>query len=125
MNRILSLLLLFAATTANAAVSIAESTVVTLLRGTSSQGTFPSWDACRDRALALAQADTRTTGSVTYACQAEKRQFVATYTANPPPPPACGPQPTAETQTVQCPAGTTGTWVQTRTFVSAPAPTCW
>ena len=47
MNRILTLLLLLAATTANAAVSIAESTVVTLLRGTSSQGTFPSWDACR------------------------------------------------------------------------------
>jgi len=126
MNRILSLLLLFAATTANAAVSIAESTVVTLLRGSSSQGTFPSWEACRERALALAQADTRTTGSVTYACQAEKRQFVATYTANPPPPPpACPPQPAAETQTVQCPAGTTGTWVQTRNFVSAPAPTCW
>ena len=63
MNRILSLLLLFAATTANAAVSIAESTVVTLLRGSSSQGTFPSWEACRERALARAAADRHNSGS--------------------------------------------------------------
>ena len=35
------------------------------------------------------------------------------------------PQPAAETQTVQCPAGTTGSWQQSRSYVSAPFPTCW
>lgn len=38
---------------------------------------------------------------------------------------ACPPQPAAETQTAQCPAGTTGRWPQTRTYASAAAPTCW
>jgi hypothetical protein len=35
------------------------------------------------------------------------------------------PQPAAETQTVACPAGTTGSWTQTRTYSAAAFPTCW
>ena len=107
------------------AVTLTESTVITLLRGTSTVGTHPSWEACRTQAIALANADTRTTGTVTYSCQTEKRRVVAAYSANPPPPPACPPQPASETQTVACPAGTTGSWTQTRSYTSAPAPTCW
>lgn len=41
------------------------------------------------------------------------------------PPPACPAKPADDSQTVQCPAGTTGTWTQTRTYTSAPSPTCW
>lgn len=109
---------------ARAAVSLVESTTVTLLRGTSTVGTFPSWDACRAQALQLANASTATSGTVTYSCQTEKRKVTATYSANPPPP-VCGPQPPPESQTVQCPTGTSGTWQQTRTYSQAPAPTCW
>lgn len=35
------------------------------------------------------------------------------------------PQPASETQAVQCPAGTTGSWQQSRSYVAAPFPTCW
>jgi hypothetical protein len=35
------------------------------------------------------------------------------------------PQPAAETQTVACPAGTTGSWTQTRTYSAAAFPACW
>lgn len=41
------------------------------------------------------------------------------------PPPTCPPKPADETQTVQCAAPTTGSWQQTRAYVSAAAPTCW
>jgi hypothetical protein len=42
------------------------------------------------------------------------------------PPPTCtAPQPATETRTAACPAGTTGSWTQTRSYVSAPYPTCW
>jgi mannan endo-1,4-beta-mannosidase len=36
-----------------------------------------------------------------------------------------GQPPPPTTQTMTCPAGTTGSWVQTTTYVSAPAPKCW
>lgn len=35
------------------------------------------------------------------------------------------PQPAAEMQTMACPAGTTGSWQQSRSYVAAPFPTCW
>jgi hypothetical protein len=34
-------------------------------------------------------------------------------------------QPAPITQTVACPAGTSGTWIQTQPYVAAPAPTFW
>lgn len=40
------------------------------------------------------------------------------------PPSVCGALPAPETQTVQCPAGFTGSWTQTRTYASAAYPTC-
>lgn len=106
------------------AVTLTESTVITLLRGSTTVSTHASWEACRAQALQLANADPRTSGTVTYACQTEKRRVVAAYSANPPPP-VCPPQPASETQTVNCPAGSTGTWNQARSYASAPAPTCW
>lgn len=109
MNRILAVLFAVIAMPATAAVSLVESTAITLLRGSTTVGTFSTWEACRVEALRLANVDTRTSGTVTYTCQTEKRRVVATYSANPPPPPACGPQPPTETQTVNCPAGSTGT----------------
>jgi hypothetical protein len=39
--------------------------------------------------------------------------------------PVCPPQPPSTTTTQACPAGTTGSWQQTTTFNSAPAPVCW
>lgn len=35
------------------------------------------------------------------------------------------PRPADETQPGACPTGTTGSWTQTRTYASAPYPTCW
>jgi hypothetical protein len=40
-------------------------------------------------------------------------------------PPACPSQPAAETRTQACPTGTTGSWQQSRAYISAPYPTCW
>lgn len=37
----------------------------------------------------------------------------------------CPPQPAAETRTQICPSGTTGSWIQSRAYVTAPAPACW
>lgn len=68
------------------AVTLSESTQVTLLRGTTTVGTYASWDDCLARARELANASTATTGSVTYTCQTERRRVTANYSANPPPP---------------------------------------
>jgi len=37
----------------------------------------------------------------------------------------CGAKPANDVQTAQCPAGTVGSWSQVRSYVTAPAPTCW
>lgn len=37
----------------------------------------------------------------------------------------CPAKPADETRTATCPAGTTGSWTQTQTYSSAPAPACW
>lgn len=102
-----------------AAVTITERTQVNLLRGSSVIETLPSWEACTSRSRALANADTRTTGTVTYVCQTERRQVIAKYA------PDCPTQPAAETRVTQCPPGTTGTYQQTRTFSPVAQPTCW
>jgi len=39
--------------------------------------------------------------------------------------PVCPAKPADETQTAQCPAGSTGSWSQTRTYSSVAAPACW
>jgi hypothetical protein len=35
------------------------------------------------------------------------------------------PQPATNTQTIACPAGTTGHWTQSQAYITSPAPTCW
>jgi hypothetical protein len=40
-------------------------------------------------------------------------------------PAACGAAPANATQTVACPTGTTGSWIQTHGWVAAAYPTCW
>lgn len=42
-----------------------------------------------------------------------------------PVPDPCPAQPAPNTRTQACPAGQTGSWQQTSTFVAVPAPTCW
>ena len=47
-------------------------------------------------------------------------------TTPPPPPPTCTtPKPANETRTTSCPAGTVGSFVQTRTYSADAYPTCW
>jgi hypothetical protein len=65
------------------AVSLRETTAITLLRGTTTVETLTSWDACLARAKALANASTATSGTVTYTCQTEKRRVIASYAPNP------------------------------------------
>jgi hypothetical protein len=38
---------------------------------------------------------------------------------------SCGPQPANETRTLSCPTGQTGTIIESRSYTSAPHPTCW
>jgi len=101
------------------AVSIRQDTQITLLRGTTTVNQFASWEACEAEALRLANADTRTTGTVTYSCQTERRRIVATYSPN------CPARPADETRPQACPPGQVGTWTQTRTYSSTAYPTCW
>jgi hypothetical protein len=69
-----------------------------------------------DVAACVAAAKAR--GEGTYGCRTITRVVVE-------PEPACPPQPAAETRTQQCPAGTTGSWTQARTYTAAPPPACW
>lgn len=78
---------LFLGSTADAAVTLTESTAVSLYRGTSKVGDHPSWSACQSAARAAANASTAVTGTATYSCKTEVRKVVARYTADPPPPP--------------------------------------
>lgn len=78
---------LFLGSSADAAVTLNESTTVSLYRGTSKVGDHPSWSACQSAARAAANASTAVTGTATYSCKTEVRKVVARYTADPPPPP--------------------------------------
>lgn len=99
-----------------AAVEVVSPETWTLYRGTSivqPRVAYPSKAACQ----AAAALDVR------HRCQGTET-FVRR--ADAPPPPACpAPQPAAETQSVTCPAGTTGSWTQTRSYTAGAYPTCW
>lgn len=86
-----------------------------LRRGTTLLATFASEQACIENATARNVTQT-------YTCRTNTTVAVAAVVA---PPPTCGAQPAALVRTATCPAGTTGTWVQTSTYASAPSPTCW
>jgi hypothetical protein len=101
MNRTLLLVLAIVAGVSHAAVSLQESTSVNLVKGSTTVAPYPSWDACRTAAVAAANAATATSGVVTYTCQTERRQVVATYSPNTtPPPPSGGPLDPAQTVSV-------------------------
>lgn len=104
-----------AAAVSNAAVEVISPEAWTLYRGTSivqPRVAYPTKVACE----AAAALDVR------HRCQGTET-FVRR--ADAPAPTCTAPQPATETQVVQCPAGTTGSWTQARSYVSAPYPTCW
>lgn len=70
-----------------AAVSVREDVQITLTRSGTRVGTFTSWEACRADAIRRANAEARTSGTLTFSCQTERRRVVASYSPDPPPPP--------------------------------------
>lgn len=66
-----------------------------------------------------------TTGTGIYLCQ--NGTLLAGYEAGTTctTAPTCGPAPSDPPQTAYCPAGTYGSWSQTRTYSSVAPPTCW
>lgn len=89
-------------------------------RSTSKIGSnAPTLQACID--AIKADAATRAPGTYAYSCRPGITSITATVTA----PPPCPPAPANETRPQTCPAGTTGSWTQVRTYNSAPQPTCW
>jgi hypothetical protein len=67
-----------------------------------------------------AEAATKSSGAkVTYKCQIEERSIITFHPA-----PTCPALPAPEGRTVDCPAGTTGAYTQTRSYTAAPYPTC-
>lgn len=94
----------------------------TLQRGSSNVSPTPtSLDECMRRKAEMISAEsaTRTTGSIVYQCIVANRSIV-TFRANP----TCPALPAPQGRTVDCPAGTTGAYTQTRSYTSAPYPTC-
>lgn len=83
-----------------------------LYRGSTKLQTVGTEAACVAAAIAL---------NVTrlYSCR-YRENVQTTYVKD-----VCGPSPAPESQSATCPAGTTGTWAQTRTYVAAAYPTCW
>jgi hypothetical protein len=53
------------------------------------------------------------------------RYRIARVTPPDPEPPTCPAKPADDTRAGVCPAGTTGSWTQTRTYSSAASPICW
>ena len=113
-------LILFAAFASASAFADSTATVpattYTLTRaGSKVANGLADTDAC----VAAAKADTeqQKTGAQ-YEC-GPTLTFTTAYT------PPCPVQPATQTQTVACPAGTTGSWAQTRAYTAAPSPTCW
>lgn len=70
-----------------AAVTIREDTQITLTRSGTTVDRFVSWEACRAEAIRRANAESRTSGTLTFSCQTERRRVVASYSPDPPPPP--------------------------------------
>ena len=94
----------------------------TLQRGSSNVTPAPlSLDECmrRKAEMIATESATRTSGSIVYQCIVSNRSMV-TFRANP----TCPALPAPQGRTVDCPAGTTGAYTQTRSYTSAPYPTC-
>lgn len=82
------------------------------------QLTFESCPAIRDAIIEF-DGQTRTTGNNVYKCVTEQAAIVA-FVANQ----TCAPPRLPETKQESCPAGSTGTFTQTRAWTIAPYPTC-
>jgi hypothetical protein len=94
----------YGAVTAEWRVNLVKSSTTIATAKGSTEG--EAWSKC------LAQIPTSATTSTTYKCQTPV--YVAVVSADMV---TCAPpQPANETQTVQCQAGTTGSWTQTRTY---------
>lgn len=94
----------------------------TLQRGSSNVTPAPvSLDEClrRKAEMIASESATRTTGSIVYQCIVANRSMV-TFRPNP----TCPALPAPQGRTVDCPAGTTGAYTQTRSYTSVPYPTC-
>lgn len=74
---------------------------------------------CEARARADAQSRA---ASAKYTCTSPET-FTVTYTAAPVQ--CASQQPPDDTQQATCPAGTYGTFTQTRSYIANPSPTCW
>ena len=113
-----ALALLFAATGAAHAdtTTTPPATTYALTRaGTTIAAGLASTDAC----IAAAKADTEALrASQAYAC-GPALTFATTYT------PPCPAQPENDAQIAACPAGTKGSWAQSRSYSSVPYPACW
>lgn len=108
-------LLLFTGAQADTTASTPATTYVLTRSGTTITAGLASTDAC----IAAAKADTEALkAGQAYACGAALT-FATTYT------PPCPAQPPNDAQVAACPAGTTGSWAQLRSYAAAPYPTCW
>lgn len=99
----------------------------------------PVSSTCASTCLAQPGTETRTvscpagwTGSRTERRTYTAAAFPTCWTAGPwtvladtCAPPTCPAQPASETRTVACPSGQIGSITETRTYTSAPHPTCW
>lgn len=98
-----------------AAIEVVSPEVWTLYRGTSivqPRVAYSSKAECQ--AAAPLDLQHRCTAAETFVRRADA------------PSPTCTtPQPATETRTVQCPAGSTGSWSQSLAYTAAPYPTCW
>lgn len=100
---------------------------IVLKRGSSNVTPVPTVaDQCLPRIAELIKQDdvTKDSGQAVYTC-ADTIRVVATFTKSVPAPTCTAPKPTQEAQTAQCPAGSVGTWSQTRDYATATYPTCW
>lgn len=117
------LLLLFVSFGAQAAITgvVNTKSPVQLKKGTTNIKTFATAELCEAEALRLwtIEGQSRTTGTATYSC-VEAEKWVVSFGVT-----ACPVKPVDETRPGACPVDTTGTWTQLRTYISAPAPTCW
>lgn len=115
MRKLITFVLAAAAAFASqAAVDVVAPEVWTLYKGTAivkPRVDYPNKAACQ----AAAPLDLQ------HKCQAAE-----TFVRRADPAPTCTtPKPAAETQSVACPAGTTGSWTQARSYSAVAYPTCW
>jgi hypothetical protein len=119
-NAAIALCLLFAGVALAAERSATPSVSYTLLRSGVSQGTHPSKQACITALERQRLADaTRTSGQIRFVCR-EDDAVTVQYGPNP----TCPVLPAPQGRVVDCPAGFTGAYTQTKSWTAAPYPGC-